>query len=364
MKFKEDFTYVISKTLSGNKLLIGTKNNNSYLELKKEYFNSFFNLVSIINNSNLEYIDENKLEQKERELLSVFYKKCFIGENTTSESSFNEVTSMITIFYKKKLSNCNLLKVNRKSLFSIVYAILFTYFSYYVLSNIFNINLKLTLNDFSTLQIGMGICLFPLVIFIHELGHFVTAQMVGVQVKSITIGWMITHPIVYLDYQGLNLNHTYKKLIVISGGIFSHLIFASLGILLLKYFGFNPLITLLTLCNVSMIITNLLFLGPSDGYFFLTNLLGIYNLRYRGYRSIKSIFAKRSKRISNIDKISGITIVLLLLISLKGIFESIFYLCTILSISIQVSTIISSLIVVLFGIRVLFKITKLQINNY
>lgn len=360
MLINKDFTYVVSKTLLGDKLLVGTKHNNSYLEIRSEYFDSFFSLISTIESLDNFSIADIELDPKEKELLTVFIKKGYIGDKVESKSSFNEVKSLITMFFNKDLTNWNFMNVRNIKFFYISYIVFFILFIGYILKNIQSISFSLNFLSFN--RIAFFIILFPVILGIHELGHFLVAQIVGVKVKSLTIGWMITNPIVYLDYYGLNLNDTSKKLAVISGGIFSHLLFASLGIFISNNYVSNFYVSLFILCNISMVITNILFFGPSDGYFFLTNLIGIYNLRYRAYKAIKALFANKLNLLSSVDKVAGIILVLLLFISFASLFETILYGCGILNISYSLSVILASVVNIYFCIKLCIKIKKINIK--
>ncbi|MDR0690605.1 MAG: hypothetical protein LBF32_00760 [Streptococcaceae bacterium] len=80
---------------------------------------------------------------------------------------------------------------------------------------------------------------------------------------------------------------------------------AFMGILLLLNFKIHSQILIMfIISNISMIFTNLLPFGTSDGYFILSSILGIFNLRLAGYRAINSWMKKL--KTTRYDSICGL----------------------------------------------------------
>ncbi|MDR1521937.1 MAG: hypothetical protein LBS28_03665 [Streptococcaceae bacterium] len=152
------------------------------------------------------------------------------------------------------------------------------------------------------------VCLTIMSIFVlgvHEFFHYLVSKLLGIEIASFEISFFVIYLIVYLTYKGLNLNNTTKKVLLLLGGVCGHIFLAFMGILLLLNFKIHSQILIMfIISNISMIFTNLLPFGTSDGYFILSSILGIFNLRLAGYRAINS-WTKRFKT-TRYDSICGL----------------------------------------------------------
>lgn len=107
-----------------------------------------------------------------------------------------------------------------------------------------------------------------------------------------------------------------------------------------------------------MIITNLNFISISDGYYFISNLLGIYNIRYRGYYSIFTLFKINKKW--NKDY-CGFLILLGIITSFTYFYKMMVYYAEIFNIN-RIFTQLISLIIIIIVIIRFIKIKR--INSY
>lgn len=82
------------------------------------------------------------------------------------------------------------------------------------------------------------------------------------------------------------MHKTWEKVCVASGGIVIHLINIVFGTIIYSLGIEHVVLCVWIIANMGMVIGNLMFLGPTDGYFILTSLLGIYNFRYIGYKTL------------------------------------------------------------------------------
>lgn len=362
MQLKSDFSYVECKTLTGKKLLVGLKNSNSYIQINKDYVSDFYKLLT--------KLDENPLEnyiftEKEKILIKIFNKKGFFEGDECNTKSFNEYSNFVKIILKKDLLSIRNIKLNNINIFYSIYMFIWIVGTFYLFKNFNIIQRTINFKGTSIVEwISIGI-LIPTIIYIsHEFGHFIVAQFLGIKVSRLIIGFFVCCPVIYLEYNGLNLNTTVKKLSVISAGILIHIINTCIGIVLFKL-GFNSIILdVWIVANSSMILTNLMLFGPSDGYFFINSLLGIYNLRYKGYKALNSLLNRyKVSSLSTLEKTCGILLVLFWTFSFYGVTITLTYYGGILSIPQKYISIVSIIFITLSLGRFIMKIFKLDFKQ-
>ena len=93
-KLKDGFSCVRNKTLTGEKIIVGIKDTNSYILIKKDYEEAFYSLVNKLTSGK----EIESLNSKERNLYDVFIKKGFFQDEKFKAGSFNEYN----FFVKKK----------------------------------------------------------------------------------------------------------------------------------------------------------------------------------------------------------------------------------------------------------------------
>lgn len=336
-RLKKQFTYIENSTLTGKKLLVGIKDENSYLLIKKEYRDAFYSLM--------EKSDESQLSDKEKTLLNVFDQRGYLDNGKTIKASFNEYNQLVHVIAEKKINRPNLINIQNEKFFYISYFFSLMIGSYIWIKNCsLFMNMKWKLSDFTLYELAICIILLPLLInMTHEFAHFIAASCLGVQIDRIIIGFFVTWPTIFITYKGLNLQSTIKKVVIASAGISAHFINLIVGLLVYKYQQ-NIVIIIWIMANVGMITTNLLLIRPNDGYFIMTSLIGIYNLRYKGYRFIRKML-RREKAENSIEMVCGALLIVLWMISLAGIFMTVKYYTEILELNYKVVYVIAGGIV-------------------
>lgn len=137
-----------------------------------------------------------------------------------------------------------------------------------------------------------------LTLVIHEFSHAVTCHFYGGKVKEMGIMMFYFNLALYCDVSSAyTFKEKYKKIIVIMSGLISQTVVGSLSIIIYYFsnaigYNWNHLF-FFSILNLSVIVLNLIPLIKLDGYWFVTQLLGINNLRDKSYRYIISIFMPR-----------------------------------------------------------------------
>lgn len=352
-KLKKEFVYLENNTLTGKKLIVGIKECNSYLLIKNEYKESFYSL--------LEKTSEVELTDKEKELLQVFDKQGYLENGKQVKHSFNEYDQLVYVVVEKKIHNREKFRIiKHEKLFYIIYLFLWLIGGYIWLSNyrVFS-DISLKLSDFTLYELAICIVLLPIILNVtHEAAHFLVASCLGVQVDKVSIGVFVTCPTIFLKYKGLNLQPTLKKVVIASAGIAAHFFNLIIGLL---FFHKDSSVILIVwiMANIGMIATNLVFIRPNDGYFIITSLIGIYNLRYRGYRYIRSLWHQK-KTNSLMDKICGIVVGVFWIISLGGILLTVNYYAEILNLQHKWVYIVTGMVILWLTYRLIKNISQIN----
>jgi len=113
-----------------------------------------------------------------------------------------------------------------------------------------------------------------------------------------------------------------------AGGIYFKFIMAFLGILLkalLPEYFHGAVIDIWIAANISTIITNLGLFGMTDGYFMMTMLVGILDLRLKGFKYLNNLFNGNKVKLNSRYQICGLILLGLFVSSLVSIFININY---------------------------------------
>lgn len=355
---KQEFIYVQNKTLSGNRIIAGIREYNSYILIKKDYEKSFFSLLEKLKNS-------SKLETltaKEKDIYDSFSYKGFLEGDECVSNSFNEYDVFVKKIFEQKIRSTMNKGYSelKKYIFSLVYTFLFIVgIAYIFICYEQFMVIRLNVNEFTPLEILVCVLVFPVIIdFMHEFSHFLAAKMIGVEVDKVVVGFFITWPTIFLEYKGLNLYKTWEKVFVASAGIVIHLANVLIGILIYSM-GYDYILLIVwVIANMSMAVSNLMFLGPTDGYFILSSLLGIYNFRYIGYKTLKYFFYKKGKKPNKYGYICGCILVALWGESFIGIYLACKYYSFIFNLAGRYNDFFSLLLIVFLIFRFIYRIKK------
>ncbi len=355
--FREDLSYTYAKTLTGRKLLVGVRDDNSSILIKKEYEGAFFKL------KDTPFPREGTpLREEEKELLGAFKKKGYLKGSPKTKGNFNEYNSMVKVFKRFRLRNIPALQIGSKIFWNLFFLAFLPALIAVFLSIYKDFNYRLDITNLTLRDIIIGGTLIPFLTYsTHELGHYIMAQLSGVKASYLTFGFFITAPVIYVEYLGLNLYQTHQKVAVISGGVLAHMGNVLAGVLLTRTLGSSHLLSIWILANLSMVIASLLVIGPTDGYFIFSSLLGIFNLRYRGYEYIAALLKKgRKQQQKPFAGLSAVTLLSLWALSFGAILKTFLYYASLFGIDPGKAFSLSLLVIILCLIRFVLRVVSIS----
>jgi putative peptide zinc metalloprotease protein len=143
---------------------------------------------------------------------------------------------------------------------------------------------------FTTYNVLMIALLYPVSKALHELGHAYATKAGGGEVHEMGIMLLVFFPVPYVDCSASSaFRERWRRVLVASAGIMVELSLAALAVFAWVYLPQGPwraaAFNLMLLCSVSTVVFNANPLLRFDGYFVLSDLLGIPNLdkRASGY---------------------------------------------------------------------------------
>jgi len=141
-------------------------------------------------------------------------------------------------------------------------------------------------NSLSHYNIAIMVLLYPVIKFLHELGHAFSAKYHGGEVHEMGITFLVFMPIPYVDVSSINfLRSKHQRILVSAAGILVELFLAAIGLFL--WLNAEPGLVKDIAFNMMVIggISSLLFNGNPllkyDGYYILADQLEIPNLFQR-----------------------------------------------------------------------------------
>ena len=138
---------------------------------------------------------------------------------------------------------------------------------------------------------------FPLIKALHELGHGYALKVLGGEVPDMGIMFLVFMPIPYVDASSsLAFREQWRRLLVGAAGMLVEIFFASMALFL--WLLLSPGLVRSICYNVIFVagVSTLLFNGNPllryDGYYILSDLLGIINLAQRGINYLGYLFKR------------------------------------------------------------------------
>lgn len=334
MKVRLDVCYNINYTLFGKILLVGIKGLNSFVKFDSEYVND---VITFIDTYKEKDIEPDKLSPMEKRLFDNFSKIGYLNNGVKPKAAFNEFKRIGKLLFSiqpkqdKRLCEGSL-KVKITLFIVSIIAML-----WFIGSNATCIPSQIDYIHMKLWEIIVTITVFPVaVLAIHELGHCCIARCVGVKIDNISLGWFFIYPLVLVQYLGLNLEKQSKKIMVMAGGVYFNLIMAFVGIVLKVLYPEQvggAVIDIWISANISTIITNLGLFGMTDGYFIVTTLIGIMDIRLKGYKYLNMTLNRNITNVRKDYRICGLILVLLFLTSLSSVFVNLNYWLTLFDLS-------------------------------
>ena len=152
-------------------------------------------------------------------------------------------------------------------------------------------------NALSPYNLILLFLLYPVIKFLHELGHAFSAKLEGGEVHEMGITFLLLMPVPYVNVSAAtHFRSRFKRMLVSAAGIIVELFLAALGLLLflaaqpglVQDIGFN----LFLIGGISSLFFNGNPLLKYDGYYILADGVGIPNLYQRSTQYWKYLFRR------------------------------------------------------------------------
>ncbi|BFH61198.1 hypothetical protein PAJ34TS1_17900 [Paenibacillus azoreducens] len=360
MRVREDVCYCLNRTLLGKKLMIGIKEKNSFVTFSGDYVSK---VTDFIDKYKREDIPTEDLSDEDIKICKSLDKIGYLDTSVvSSKETFNEFKKMGKVLFRicPKNSSSKAIGNNKFGAWAFILSAIFMagfcYFNRnYMPANIDYVNMRIW-------EILLTIILFPpLIMAFHELGHCIAAWFQGVKIASISLGWFFIYPLVLVQYLGINLETQRQKLIVIAGGVYMNLLMAAIGVGLKAFFPtvfFGAVIDIWILANISTIITNVGLFGMTDGYFMFTTVVGVMDLRMKGYKYLNSKLRKARINLRNTYRLCGWLLIGLYLNGIVNIYIQINYISSLFHITKWIMYVVLSVFVALMSIKFLQRVKK------
>lgn len=207
-----------------------------------------------------------------------FHHKCMEGKR------LKQLMNPLKIFYNKIVASIILIA----TLVIQIYAIFKGYYNNIATIDIYNLN-----------SIGILIGLFSSFLF-HEMGHAAAATNYGVEVGNIGIGIYLFRPVLYVDLSNSWKLSKIKRIIVDLGGVYFQIIFIFIYSLILLISNTDTWKISILLIFVS-IIGNINPVLRFDGYWILTDLLGVINIDKRAFQIVRNIIRREKNLVHDVN---------------------------------------------------------------
>ncbi|WP_250674432.1 M50 family metallopeptidase (plasmid) [Paraclostridium ghonii] len=270
---------------------------------EKEHFalnvNHFYNLLKttgLLENETENIVDKSEYEKYSLKILQMDISK--------RERFFEKFSFMIPIIFITTLILIPL------SIYNIINNL-----GYFVDVNSFKINGSSILGFLSVATI------FFLSILLHECAHGVVARKYGLIPKNLNIAlYLYVSPMVYLKIPGLYTLKEKQRIKVWSAGMYMNLFISLLSFSILgalKGLSFK-LIFICGYINLMLIFMNICPFLPLDGYFILSTILKLPNLRKKSFKEFIKFINRKNNNLTFIYFIyffTSITVMSLLVLS-------------------------------------------------
>lgn len=227
-------------------------------------------------------------------------------------------------------------------------------------------SIRFSMNDTSIISIIVAILISLLAIALHEIGHLLMAQELGIEWKSINIAlvWGLS-PIFYVRYKNFCIHKSKDKIKVLCMGVFMNFI-QILVYLQLCTFIESWIFIVGILVNVGCILSCIIPVGTSDGYQILAIFLGIEGARWKALGMIGHIIKKPrdiKKIVKNHEEFFFIVyIIVAYLFSILGCVELLKTIVNFFSLLNITSIQVFMIVMLFFGISIVFNMRKLIQN--
>jgi len=189
------------------------------------------------------------------------------------------------------------------------------------------ININTVKSDLATINTANGslyFLIFGIVVVLHELGHAAACNKFGAKHGDIGFGFYLLSPVMYADVSDAWKLKKSERIIVNLGGIYIQLIIASIFACIYLITNNNFLLIPAFSIGGLSILYNLNPFFRTDGYWVLSDYVGIANLRENSNIALISFIKRKVNTIDNLFSLKNILLALYALISIGFIFVFLF----------------------------------------
>lgn len=291
----------------GNIYCIGSIEKDRYIEVKEEQKNAIMKAIKYFDGTNdIEEINE-KLKKVEKIDLNInklynLLLEAGLLENEQVDLNKNEFERYgfkIASIPLDKLSNLFYFfsKYSKLYLMVLIFAAFFSFpLIPKVLPKLLYFNIYKIL-DSSVLSLILSLFLTTASVLVHEFSHAIFAKKYGLNPKKMEIVlYLYLNPIAYIKTNGIYTLSKQKRILVWSVGILSNLIIFFVSVIIQNYTTgtVSQVFLLLSYTNLGLVVTNFIPFLPLDGYYILTTLFQLTNLRKKSFGGFKKILKEET----------------------------------------------------------------------
>lgn len=286
---------------------IGSIEKDRYIEVKEEQKNAIMKSIKYFDGTN--DIGEIYEKLKKIENIDLNINKLYnllleagLLENEQVDLNKNEFERYglkIASIPLDKLSNLFYFfsKYSRLYLIVLIFAAFFSFpLIPKMLSRLLYFNIYKTL-DSSVLSLILSLFLTTASVLVHEFSHAIFSKKYGLSPNKMEIVlYLYLNPIAYIKTNGIYTLSKRKRIIVWSVGILSNLIIFFISVIIQNYTTgtVSKVFLLLAYTNLGLVVTNFIPFLPLDGYYILTTLFQLTNLRKKSFGGLKKIFKEET----------------------------------------------------------------------
>ncbi|MBE1303415.1 hypothetical protein G4W71_05100 [Clostridium botulinum] len=205
-------------------------------------------------------------------------KKLLNNDGTSRTSRKSQMWIKFTLIKENKLKNIGRFSFMFNKKIGLFFTILISLlFLYTLIFTDYTAYMNTSITSFNGINYVFAIIIVVLGAMFHELGHLTASTLYGATPKCLGVGIYFISPVVYVDVDDSWKLKKNQRMIVDIGGIYFQSVYASL-LLLIFILTKNVIFAITYFLFMTSIIFNLNPFLKYDGYWFFSDLLGIYNL--------------------------------------------------------------------------------------
>lgn len=163
-------------------------------------------------------------------------------------------------------------------------------------------------------------------VLLHEMAHAIVAAHYRLIPQKVSISIYLFTPIIYITIPGIYTLPRKQRILVHAAGIIMNAFIFSVSVMFLPFsFGtLREIMLLIAFNNLGLIVMNLVPFLPLDGYFILTNILKIPNLRRISGKKIISIIRGEKRKLVEYIIYNIISVLFVSLVSISIVIQIIY----------------------------------------